>query len=76
MKDRPERTGEETYTLTIKTEEITEEEILVKIGLEREFDNAPFIFKTNSFGEMMNVVSLLQEEEEYEGSWILTKKEG
>ena len=73
MKDRPEKTTT-TYTLTLKTEEPGEVETLVKLGLEREFDNEPFTFTTKDFDEMGNLLGLLQEEEEYEGSWELTKK--
>jgi len=65
----------ETYTLKVKTEEPGNAELLVKLGFEREWDNEPFILCTNSFQEMMNALSLLQEEERYEGSWTLTKKE-
>lgn len=74
MKTRPEST-KETYTLTISTEEPENEWLLMKLGFERNWDNEPFTFTTNSFQEMMNQVSLLQEEEKYEGSWTLTKVE-
>lgn len=74
MKDRPQSTTE-TYTLKVSTVEPENEELLVKLGFEREWDNEPFMLCTNSFQEMMNALSLLQEEEDYEGSWTLTKKE-
>lgn len=64
------------YTLKIRTEEPGNAELLEKLGLEREWDNEPFLFCTNSYGEMMNMVSLLEEEENYEGDWVLIKKEG
>ena len=73
MKDRPETTTT-TYILTLKTEEPGEIETLVKLGFERKFDNEPFIFTTKDFDEMGNALFLIQEEEDYEGSWTLTKE--
>jgi len=72
MKDRPEST-KTTYTLTLKTEEPGEVETLVRLGFERKWDNEPFIFETTDYDEMMNAISLLEDEEDYEGSWTLTK---
>ena len=61
-----------TYTLEIKTEEKSEQELLISYAFEREFDNDPFIFTSNSLDEVLNTVNLL-DELYFEPGWTLTK---
>lgn len=61
-----------TYTLEVRTEEKSEQELLTSYGFEREWDNDPFTFTSNSLNEVLNTVSLL-DENYFEPGWTLTK---
>jgi len=62
-----------TYTLEVKTEDKSEQELLIGYGFEREWDFDPFSFTSNSLSEVLNVVNLL-DEQYFEPGWVLTKK--
>jgi len=62
-----------TYTLEVKTEDKSEQELLTEYGFEREWDFDPFSFTSNDLEEVLNVVNLL-DEKYFEPGWVLTKK--
>ena len=62
-----------TYTLEVKTEDKSEQDLLTRYGFEREWDFDPFSFTSNSLEEVLNTVNLL-DEEYFESGWVLTKK--
>ena len=61
-----------TYALKVRTDEKSEQELLTNNGFEREYDNDPFIFTSNSLDEILNTVNLL-DEQYFEPGWTLTK---
>ena len=63
------------YTLETTPNDHQETQLLEEYGFEQEFNSSPYTFKTDSTGELMNVLDLL-EEEGYAPEWTLTKKEG
>ena len=62
-----------TYTLKTTPDSKSDEDILKKTGMEQEWDNQPYIFTTNSKGEIYNLTDIL-DEENYESGWVLIKK--
>ena len=61
-----------TYTLKVRTDEKSEQELLTSYGFEREWDNDPFLFTSDSLDEVLNTVHLL-DEQYFEPGWTLTK---
>ena len=62
-----------TYTLEVKTDDKSEQELLTGYGFEREWPYDPFLFTSNSLDEVLNTVNLL-DEQYFEPGWTLTKK--
>jgi len=61
-----------TFTLKLRTEDHQVQKALVTLGFSRDFDNEPFVFKTENLQEALEQVQNL-DEECFEEDWELTK---
>ena len=61
------------YTIEAETDSFQNENILKKLGFDREWDSSPFSFTTDSKSEIMQIIDEL-DEEGFDLGWILTRR--
>lgn len=61
------------YQLTVYTENSVQEEALVNLGFDRNFDTEPFTLRSFNFGEVLEMVNQLVDDE-FDCHWVLENK--